>query len=803
MHSRFPGAARGDIEGLLDHELRSPCAVSVALPPLLGLAWGSSVVAVPAVRSSRERAGAGRPNAYSQEPMALRIPAVGVTLTSPAHDPGHASFRRGLRAGIVVPLVLGAATLLALGQSVATFLVFGVMALLVFADFGGTSRSRVTAYVIAALAGLPLIVLGTLASASVWIAVAASAVVGFALASISALRGYFLNAQTALMLAFVLAVTNVASLDALPPRVIGWAAAGVVAVLAGWLIWPRSSHVALRGLAASVIRAVATTIAAPGQSNAAEISRLETAARQELATLRKGFIVAQRRPSGATRRDRALAELATELDRALTFAASAAAADSAAATAEAAGLRSAVVRALQASASLLEGSGDSRDIEPLVEARDAHRAALDRWVAEQLQVGATPEYVLDGLTAAHPMRLMSMMALAIAQNAEVVAGLPTTGPQEVSRRGVWNTLVEELAPSSIWLRNSLRTAMGVAVAVFVARSLAVPYAFWVVLGTLSALRSNVSATGRSALLALGGTALGVLIAVPFVGATGTEPWLLWIVLPILVFLAAYTAAAVNFVLGQVAFSVLVVVLFNILAPTDWQIGLVRVENAALGLAVSVVVGLLLWPRGAHGQLRSALADLYDAGASSLSFSFRRVLTDADESPNAVNAARDLAHTEAIRAQEVFELFLNERTRQAPGIDVWAMLLSSGKGFLLIGDVLDWLFEHGYAAADSGAAARTIGHLATDAIANILRLAEEIRSGKPLRVAGARDPSAELRNAALASLSEPALVSSAAALRSAIGLVSAADWLGQLDTLLRDLDAPVASTLAANRMPWWR
>src|SRR5258708_6681741 len=231
-----------------------------------------------------------------------------------------------------------------------------------------------------------------------------------------------------------------------------------------------------------------------------------------------------------------------------------------------------------------------------------------------------------------------------------------------------------------------------------------PFAFWVVLGTLSALRSNVSATGRSALLALAGTALGVLIAVPFVGVTGGVPWLWWVVLPLLVFVAAYTPAAVNFVVGQVAFSVLVVVLFNILAPTDWQIGLVRVEDAALGVGVSAIVGLLLWPRGAQGQLRSALADLYDAAASSLSLSVRRMLTDANELDEEVSSSHRLARTEAIRAQEVFEQFLNERTRQAPGVDTWAMLLSSGRGFLLIGDVLDWLFEHGYAAVQARAPA---------------------------------------------------------------------------------------------------
>ena len=318
------------------------------------------------------------PKPVQSRPMSLRVPALHLTLGSVAHDPGYTSLRRGLRAGVVVPPLLGAATLLGLGQSISTFLVFGVMALLVFADFGGTSRSRVTAYVIAALAGMPLIVIGTLASGSVWIAVAASAIVGFALSGVGVLGGYFLNAQTALMLAFVLAVTNVASIDALAARVVGWAAAGAVAVLAGWLIWPRSSHVALRGVAASVIRTVAATIAAPGRGKSGESPRLEAAARQELAMLSRGFVIAQRRPSGATRRDRALAELATELDRAVTYVESAVSADSVAATEETARLREAVVRALQASGqfkvrALTRNPGKHREL-----AEEVVEANLDR-----------------------------------------------------------------------------------------------------------------------------------------------------------------------------------------------------------------------------------------------------------------------------------------------------------------------------------------------------------------------------------------------------------------------------------------
>jgi hypothetical protein len=137
------------------------------------------------------------------------------------------------------------------------------------------------------------------------------------------------------------------------------------------------------------------------------------------------------------------------------------------------------------------------------------------------------------------------------------------------------------------------------------------------------------------------------------------------------------------------------------------------------------------------------------------------------------------------------------------VEVWSMLLSSGKSFLLIGDVLDWLAEHGYAAAPSGAPASTLAGLADNAVSSIVRLAEELRSGHQLRVAGSIDASDELRAASLAGLSASGLASSPDALRSAIGLASVADWLGQLETLLRDLEKPVAATLTVNVRPWWR
>ena len=55
---------------------------------------------------------------------------------------------------------------------------------------------------------------------------------------------------------------------------------------------------------------------------------------------------------------------------------------------------------------------------------------------------------------------------------------------------VARTVRTHLAPASSVLHNSLRVALGLALAVLLARLLQLDHAFWVVLGTLSVLRSN-------------------------------------------------------------------------------------------------------------------------------------------------------------------------------------------------------------------------------------------------------------------------------------------------------------------------
>ena len=145
----------------------------------------------------------------------------------------------------------------------------------------------------------------------------------------------------------------------------------------------------------------------------------------------------------------------------------------------------------------------------------------------------------------------------------------------------------------------------------------VSHGFWVVLGTLSVLRSNALGTGATAVRAVGGTALGVVAGSVIMLGVGDHIVLLWALLPLAVLVSGIAPSMISFVAGQAAFSLMVIILFNILQPVGWRVGLTRIEDVAIGCGVSLVVGFLFWPRGATTALGRALSDAFVASSGYL------------------------------------------------------------------------------------------------------------------------------------------------------------------------------------------
>lgn len=181
-----------------------------------------------------------------------------------------------------------------------------------------------------------------------------------------------------------------------------------------------------------------------------------------------------------------------------------------------------------------------------------------------------------------------------------------------------------------------------------------------ILGTLSVLRSNALATGQNAARAIGGTIVGFVVGAALVVLVGTNVIVFWFLLPPVLFVAAFAPTAVSFVVGQAGFTLFIVILFNALAPVGWRVGLVRIEDVAIGCAVSAGVSLLIWPRGAAVELGAAMRTAYLDAASLFLTAFKsgvdpRAVVDT---PMPIAATR--AAGAAQRLDDTFRNYLAER-----------------------------------------------------------------------------------------------------------------------------------------------
>jgi uncharacterized membrane protein YccC len=267
--------------------------------------------------------------------------------------------------------------------------------------------------------------------------------------------------------------------------------------------------------------------------------------------------------------------------------------------------------------------------------------------------------------------------------------LPAAIPQLEGARGtairVARTLRTHLDPSSTVLHGSLRTALGLAISVFLARTLGLSHAFWVVLGTLTVLRSNALGTGRSTLEALLGSVIGFAAGGLFAVIAGNDTVLMWIAMPIVILLSSSAASAIVFVTGQASFTVSVIIIFNLISPAGWQVGLVRIEDVAIGTGISVVIGTLLWPRGARRDVTRATASLYRAVTVYLREAFDAVL--GVDTGDAVAPIRAAVLRARLRAGEAFDVFLAERGAKPLAPATVGRLVAAGRQALLAGDLL--------------------------------------------------------------------------------------------------------------------
>jgi uncharacterized membrane protein YccC len=670
----------------------------------------------------------------------------GAASTSHVVTAREVALRKGLRAAIALPGMLALVDAATGDVDTALFAAFAAFALVAMADFAGSPRERATAYLAATVAGAVLIALGTAVSGEPVVAGGVGFLVGFVLMQTAAFGGAWAAGMFALALSYVLSATFPGSLDDIPGRLAGWGLGGIAALALALLVLPVYERPVLWNAAADALRAVAAFVLAAGSTES------RAAARDAVNALYRAYAAAPYRPSGPAVRDRAFVGMMEGLDRMVGLEPGPVAGPTGEAGAR---LREATASPLDAAANRIEDREAPRpELRAVDVARHEHREALGEWTRTSLQAGTPATEVLTGVEAAWWTRVMSFIAISVA--ADVVIGLGGTPLDDDlaatletpiidhGTRGTrWRRVLRtNLDVSSVRFRNAFRTAVGVGLAVLLATLLSIDHGFWVGLATLSVLRSNALATGRTAVQAIGGTCLGFLVVLVFFGIFDAGTTAEWIALPIAAFLAAYAPSAISFVVGQASFTVAIVLLFDVIEPEGWRTGLVRVEDIAIGAAVSLVVGLLVWPRGARGLFRSVLGAHLRADADYLD----EALDGITEGEVALDSpCREHASSTARRVGDAYDELLSAPGTIPPNHESWAAVAGAARQVQAAADLLTAQVQLGFSIGAFPDAVTALRHEGDELTTALRAEAHAVAAGGPAPQVPA-EPSASRRAA---------------------------------------------------------
>jgi len=620
------------------------------------------------------------------------------------HDPNYLALRRAGRTSIIMSALFALCFEVFHNSQMATYAAFGSISLMMLVSFSGSLRARLQAQVWLSITGGLLICLGTLTSRTLWLSVLSMAVVALAVLFSGVVSSVIASATTSLLLVFILSTAVAGPPSTIPDRLAGWGLASLASLFAVWLLWPAPNRDGLRLSAATACRALALRLRADVAHWRGDISLDDSAykgaienADHATEALHRGFLATQWRPTGLSVSSRATVRLVDEILWLDTLV------DEAAQPTKQSPshqhdceIRSFAADILEVGADQLEQPSTSSR---LSEVRDELASALqeltlsatsraplslDDRTSTPSDEGPSPTtreeeiaHFVDSLEPGFRAQEIGFVASLVGTNIELVSAadrrkwidtlLGVVPGDGAGRLGAARErAAAHLNAHSVWLHNSLRGAVGLAIAVFIAEKTGVQHAFWVILGALSVLRSSAINTSANALRAMVGTAIGFFLGAALLVVVGTNTTVLWFLLPVAILIAGFAPTAISFAAGQAGFTLALVILWNILEPIGWRVGLYRIEDIAIGCAVSVGVGLFLWPRGAASALGATLRDAYETSAAFLTaaVALSRDPDRSDEPTSSPQIERSSAAAASRRLDDAFRTYLGERGSMA-------------------------------------------------------------------------------------------------------------------------------------------
>lgn len=734
-------------------------------------------------------------------PGSSSLPGAALGAASPG-GPRHrlASFRRALRvtwvpaagfralrAVIVIPTLFAIASRVLDNPQVALFATFGGFATVVFAgSFGGRTRDKLAAHTALAVGGSILIVIGTAVAGHPLMAPLVTVPVAFCVLITGAAGTNAAVGASAALVAYVLPAASPGAVAMVPDRLAGWWMASVLATALAVLLVPRrvTNRLQLAAADSASTLAAATSSALAGSPSSRSVDEVSGADK----ALVDAFATAPYRPTGLAVADQALARLVEMLQwcASLVVGLLLEQPDLSKASPEDRSLLAASAGALATSAEALRGTADPPDTAALPQAPPfdtvwGHLVDSDgRGTAAAVHVAFHARLLLVAVRALASDVRFVVRRTGRRLRAPVVA--PETGP--AGDGGEWLSPLAfalrivrgNASIRSVWAQNAVRGAVALAAAVAIADNTGVQHGFWVVLGALSVLRTSATSTGANAWRAVVGTLVGFFVGAGLIVGIGVEPAALWATFVLAVVVAAYTPGTAPFAVGQAAFTVVLVVLYNILEPAGWKVGVYRLEDVAIGAGVSVLIGVLLWPRGATKVAGKDLADALEQDGADLVESTAWAVGLRETPPN-----DEAARIASGRLDDAVRTALVERGTVGRD-DVWKLVGGSARLRLL---------------AASLTATAPPSFPGTDARQSLLEESVAL-AGRCERLA---EKVGAVRASVLAELAD--LAPSEEPVRS----LPAAMWVGHhllhAGRVLSDMEDPARSFAAFRLRPWWR
>jgi uncharacterized membrane protein YccC len=545
--------------------------------------------------------------------------AIGVRAWFLRRDPGLFAIRRAARVAAVACVGFYVGRYFVHDPVMATYALFAAVAMGFLSQISGPAARRSVTLLWSLPVAWLLVAAGTLVAGNLWAATAGMLVFGFFIAYAGVGGPRLVGLTAGMQLFFILPCFPPYAPDTLISRIVGVSVGLGLLALAERTLWPDPDPIDYETRLADACERLANNLTARAAGDPSAAAATLALAEESAEAIRPLVLPPAARPASAGRRDQALSDAGSMLRFALTrlrslpsgFAPPAAVAE----------LLDISARTAGATAEALCG-GPPPDADDLADAFSAEQ--LDR---RERPVPDDPDdtrITTQSLATANGVWAMAT-AVRIAMGAPIESrhGTPRMRRERFPYayaspvRLWWQRFAVHLTPRSVYFQGAVRVAVALAAARLIAGILGLSHGFWVLLATLTLLRSRAADTRIALAPAVVGTVAGAAVVGVLLVAVGPRTDIYTAITPPIMLAAFAAGALIGPAWGQALFTVVVTLVFTQLAPAGAQLAGARVVDVFVGATVGVSAGVLAWPRGAGGELRRSAARFLAAGGQAV------------------------------------------------------------------------------------------------------------------------------------------------------------------------------------------